>query len=712
METNEPSTQANPALQIKEETPLGFDPFPTSILGKIDASLPFRPMEKEGQLMAPITAQYKASWNHAPVYLEEKSEVWCGAEYGATTWLKSRRLGTFPTPLKEGVSFDYQNTVDRYLSSLVTGGDNHITLLTAAHCLLYDRLWWYILFPTMTLTTSAVLDAERGPASAEPAEHYIRVDSTTTADLCRLYDRPIVVVGNNPRYVTFWRMVCGDGTGFASLVESGGKKFCSPWAALGFKGLLKALIVTTAEPDGGDMDFLEMHQALNDYVNCHGLVYQAACAARLASRLPWLVKYKYVDIMPQPVHSADLLEGARMPTIATEDMILRLPPRFCIATLLLVGHLMETRFVHWMTKNIDLDAAKISLGAGFRKLHHLWESQNYEFTRPLDADELKEIIEIGEFLGHLNFTLSGDPKFRGPGVNTSYWEAALVGPIPGTSAHAVLCAQRPQTTLVGGTVVGVSSAWFAKIRASNLFESRKLECPYNDFPFPTRQVPQSHLTEVEHRLAYAEKDLPAFELFKIHFGRTRPVSSYKQVLLNLAPCFPPGAGCRNGGTFTDAYLTSETTNSEKTEQPSEAEIEHGDAPTKTGWNVVEQSVLPKTNKNIVDIEKDAAIQVFVNALRASGIAADFESTKEMAIAVGWTEGAFASLRVLGDLCDHYQVGLLLESEALGCFRYSVASDTVIRMFYLETQKGIGWASEIEEKKAAETKKGVRFVDGI
>jgi hypothetical protein len=582
MEAKVPSTQSNPALKMKETT-LGFDAFPSSILGKIDVSQPFKPLEKEGQLMVPITAQYRASWNHAPVYLEEKSELWCGAEYGATTWLKSRRLGTFPTLVKEGVSFSYQNTVDRYLSSLVTGGDNHITLLTAAYCLIYDRLWWYVLLAMLTLTTSEVLDAQRQPASAEPAEHYIRVDSAHPAILCRLIDRPIVVVSDNPRYVNFWKMVCGDGTGFASLIGSGGKKFSSPWAALGFKGLLKALVVSAAEPNDGDLDFLEMQEALDDYVNCHGLIHQASAAARLASRLPWLVKYKFVDIMPQPVHSADLLERARMSTVAKEEMTLSLPPRFSIATLLLVGHLMETQFMHWMTKNIDLDTAQLSLGAGFRKIHHLWESQYYDSSRPIDGHELKEIIEIGEFLGHLNYTLHGDPKFRGPGVNTSYWEAALVGPIPGTSAHAVLSAQQPNTTLVGGTVVGVRSSWFAKIRASNLFESRKLERPYNDFPSPARQLPQSLLTEVEHRLAYAEKDLPEFELFKIHFGRTRPVSSFKQLLLNLMPSFPLGGGLREGGTFTDTYLTyadgrshpprNAENHSETTKQPAETEVE-------------------------------------------------------------------------------------------------------------------------------------------
>jgi hypothetical protein len=99
----------------------------------------------------------------------------------------------------------------------------------------------------------------------------------------------------------------------------------------------------------------------------------------------------------------------------------------------------------------------------------------------------------------------------------------------------------------------------------------------------------------------------------------------------------------------------------------------------------------------------------VDTLRASGIAADFESAKELAVAVGWKEGAFASLRILGNLCDHYQVGLHLESEALGCFRYSIASDTVIRIFYLEAKNEIGWVREIEKEKLVDTK-GVRFTD--
>jgi hypothetical protein len=71
---------------------------------------------------------------------------------------------------------------------------------------------------------------------------------------------------------------------------------------------------------------------------------------------------------------------------------------------------------------------------------------------------MKEIIEVGDFLGHLNYTLPSDPKFRKLGVNTSYWEAALVGLVPGTAAHIVLSPQCLDTSIVSGTVIGVSSA--------------------------------------------------------------------------------------------------------------------------------------------------------------------------------------------------------------------------------------------------------------
>jgi hypothetical protein len=572
---------------------------------------------------------------------------------------------------------------------------------------------------------SEVLDAKREAVPAEPAEHRILNDSRAWEGLYRDFERPIVAVSNNSRYVNFWKMVCGDGTNFASLIEAGGKRFCSPWAGLGFRGLLKALVASAAEPEDGDMEFLEMQEALDDYIVCHGLVDQAQSAARLASRLPWLVKYKYIDTMPQPVHSADLLCGSGKTTLLKEDITFSLPPRFSIATLLLVGHLMETCFVHWMTQTLDLKVAQESLGAGFRKIHHLWESPNYAAIAPVDADGMKEIIEVGDFLGHVNYTLPGDPKFRKPGVNTSYWEAALVGPVPGTAAHVVLSAQRPDTSIVSGTVIGVSSAWFAKIRASNLFESRKFEVPYDDFPFPSRQVPQSVLTDVEHRLAYAQERLPQFELDKIHFGRTRPVSSYKQLLLTLMPFFPPRGGLRLGGKFDDAYFStskdkpSQSSNVEKidsertrTQHATRAEKDDTeDGAGEIGWRLVEPEPVDEGNMVIVPAGSDTALQAFVDALRASGIAADLESVKDMAGSRGWDEGDFVPLHLFGYLCQHYQVGMILESEALGSFKFSLASDTTIHILYSEKKQEIGWVRQIERKKRADFKKGVHFTEG-
>jgi hypothetical protein len=211
---------------------------------------------------------------------------------------------------------------------------------------------------------SEVFGAKREAVPAEPAEHRVLNDSRAGWRYSD-FGRPIVAVSNNPRYVNFWKMVCGDGTNFASIIEAGEKRFCSPWAGLGFRGLLKALVASAAEPDDGDMEFLEMQEALDDYIVCHGLVDQAQSAARLASRLPWLVKYKYIDTLPQPVHSADLLHGSVKKTLLKEDITFSLPPRFSIATLLLIEHLIEMYFVHWLTQNLDVKTAQISLGAGF-----------------------------------------------------------------------------------------------------------------------------------------------------------------------------------------------------------------------------------------------------------------------------------------------------------------------------------------------------------
>jgi hypothetical protein len=150
-------SQGNPALAIRTKVTLDIEPFPNDILRIINTAYSFKVTEKDSDLVVPITSLYQCVWNGAPTYLEEKSDIWCGAEYGNTTWLTFKRLGTFPTPVNESFqessvetltgsqsfcSPGKSTTIARYITSLVDGGDNHISLLTAAYCVLFDRLWW------------------------------------------------------------------------------------------------------------------------------------------------------------------------------------------------------------------------------------------------------------------------------------------------------------------------------------------------------------------------------------------------------------------------------------------------------------------------------------------------------------------------------------------------------------------------------------------
>ena len=164
---DEPARQdrlgGNTALATKTKIRLDIDPFPARILNKINVPNAFRPAEKHGELIVPIVIQYQCVFDDAPTCLEEKSEVWAGSEYGTTTWLTSKRLGTFPAHIDESILRSLQGsegtesnmqvierltnklhtvgkstTVGRYIASLVTAGDNYITLLTVAYCVLFD----------------------------------------------------------------------------------------------------------------------------------------------------------------------------------------------------------------------------------------------------------------------------------------------------------------------------------------------------------------------------------------------------------------------------------------------------------------------------------------------------------------------------------------------------------------------------------------------
>ena|ERR1700737_243546 len=162
------SVSGNPALEVKEQAKLDIDAFPEVILRRIDPAYSFKPFEKNGELVAPFTAVYHYVWEDVPAILREKSEVWAGSEFGSTTWVTTIRLGAYVIPRDESIlqalqgldgleaatavlaratgthySLAKSRTVGRYIASLLTGGDNHVTLLTAAYCTLFDRLWRY-----------------------------------------------------------------------------------------------------------------------------------------------------------------------------------------------------------------------------------------------------------------------------------------------------------------------------------------------------------------------------------------------------------------------------------------------------------------------------------------------------------------------------------------------------------------------------------------
>lgn len=165
---NEHFGTTNRALEVREKAVLEIDPLPSDILNRIDLTYSFKPLEKDDGLVTPIACVYQCEWEQMATVLEEKSDVWTGAEFGGTSWISSIRLGGYAVPCDESTLGALQgehgstatedivalvtgtrytpsrsNTLGRHISSLINGGDNHISLLTAAYCALFDRLWWY-----------------------------------------------------------------------------------------------------------------------------------------------------------------------------------------------------------------------------------------------------------------------------------------------------------------------------------------------------------------------------------------------------------------------------------------------------------------------------------------------------------------------------------------------------------------------------------------
>jgi hypothetical protein len=570
---------------------------------------------------------------------------------------------------------------------------------------------------------SNVFFGKTHPTPSISTEHRLITDDADLQRVLRqeLY-RPIVVVNKDPRYVNFWKTVCSEGKNFTTLVEIGEKRFQSPWAMLAFRGLHNALILSEAEPSDGDLEFLEMQEALDEYIVHHGLFAQAEAASRLASRLPWLVKYKFVESLPWPIHTADLDRGLQKVTgsLPREDVTFKLPQRYIIGTLLVAGHMMAAHFNAWIAENIDLEVGYTSLGGALRKLFAKWETESHTFKSSRGNSGIKEINEVGEFLGDIRYTQKGDTKLRNPGENTSYWEAALVGPVPCTAAQAVLASQQPNAIVVGASVLSVSSKWFAKIRASNLLDKRKFETPYDDFPFPTDVVSVRHLTETEQRLAYAQKELPEFELVQLQFGPYQSLSSFQQLFLDVGPTWPPPTRKLMGGRFQETFLRPEsppetshvgdTNPMDSTETSDRPHGGDGNTVQSTGWRSIDSPV--EGDRVLVAPGNDSALRAFVDALRASGVAVNLEDVKEIATSQGWDEANFANMRDLGNLCERFQVELALENDLTGCIRYHVKSaSSSVQLVYLGELQ-FAWVRETNGEKVQRrtNRKGVRFDD--
>ena len=545
-----------------------------------------------------------------------------------------------------------------------------------------------------------------------PAEHRRISKDTEWEILWKEFHGPIVVVGDNPQHVNFWKAVCGEGKNYSSMVRVGDKSFVSPWATQEFRGLGHAIILSRVEPDEGDLDFLEMQEALDDYVVQHSLFEQAASACRLACRLPWLVKNKFVDALPKPVHSVDLLRGLHAPSgsLPAVDITFSLPAQFSIATLLVAGHLLETRFNHWMWKNMDVDVAITSLAAAFRKVFYLWETNSGGMSSAWCGTDMDEVGKIGVFLGRHTYTRGADKKFRRPGLNTSFWEAAVLGPVTHTPAHAVLLAQNPDTKVVGGTVVSVGAKWLAKSRASDIFGKRLICKPYNDFPFPSRNVDAIHLTETEQRVAFAGRNLPTFELSQLQFGRVSMSSSFRALI--SIPNFPSGGGMPVSGKFQESFLQQSLSRLLPEIDPATRaeETGHDDNHNRVHQAFISGGWLPMKSPQpgeIVDVVagNDSAYRAFAEALKDIGRPVELNSVMDAAKAQGWDGQSWTDIWNLGYLSKHFEVGMILEYNQK-CYRFaSSEGSTHVRLVWIG-KNHVAWVRE--KQKGSIEKKGVRF----
>lgn len=426
------------------------------------------------------------------------------------------------------------------------------------------------------------------------------------------------------------------------------------------------------------------------------------------------MKNKFLDGLPAPVHSVDLLRGLGIPgSLPTVDISFQLTPQFSITTLLVAGHLLETRFNHWLWKNLDVEVASLSLGAAFRKVFYQWESHTREPVSAWCGTDMDEVAKIGTFIRRHTYTRGADPKFRRPGLNTSFWEAAILGPVPGTTAHVVLTAQNPGTKAVGGTVISVRAEWFAKIRSSDMFGKQLFEPPYNDFPFPQQNVDALHLTEREQLVAFAGKELPRFELIHLQFGRIYMSSSFR-ALIRVFPNFPSGGGII-GGEFQAKFLASESREivSKHTEGVPNDQPNSGNTRDNTrklfileGWYPMEAP--PRGEIVDVALGIDCGFRAFSEALRAAGRLVELDEIIDVAKAQGWDGKSSVDLWNLGFLCRQFELDMILEINESECYRFPGFEGHVQIRLVCTGQNRVGWVRGPSETLIKQRK--VKFSD--
>ena len=260
-------------------------------------------------------------------------------------------------------------------------------------------------------------------------------------------------------------------------------------------------------------------------------------------------------------------------------------------------------------------------------------------------------------------------------------------------------------------MISVGAKWFAKIRASNLFARRLFEQPYDDFPFPTRKIDGSRLTEMEQRLALAHSEIPPFELTQLQFGRVYMLS---RDLYAVFPTFPPGAAMPDSGRFQTIFLqpppatkssaSGSDVQLEETDGKSHTEDDDHESFIAAGWLPVEATLVG----DIVNIApgNDSGLRAFSEALAAVGHPNKLQDVMEVARAQGWDGISWIEPWNLSPLGRHFGAEVILRCYNSNCYRLPASEGSPLLRLVLTSENLVGWVRE--ENTVAAPRKGVHF----